>query len=280
MKVALKSLGLVAVIGSIVLVSVGFRLVDPFEPHIEGKRASEWAELATARATSAEAQFMQTRSWSVLGGLPADQAVSAVLKAYRKQNLGPIERIVRNLGLHRIARVPLLEWSSRLLEPVYETILKKAYRRSEMVSALADGPEPSVALPVLVAHAEVDSTDESWTALNELGPDAGPALVRYVRSHPDQASALTLLCLLQPFRTNCGEPDVVRLREIFLHHPLPPIRAVAATGLGRLGRQAQPAIADLQTTATNQFEWPEVRDSAVEALQALTGTNSRPLLPP
>ena len=272
MKVALKSLGLLAVIGSIVLVSVGFRLVDPFEPHIEGKRASEWAELATSPAASPEAQFQQTLAWWRLSELPADEAASALLKAYRKKNLGPIERIVRNLRLYRIERVSMFRWSGQFLEPIYESIYEKANRRTDIVFRLADAPAPAPALPILVAHADGDSIHESWMVLKEMGPDAGPAMATYVRSHPDQASALTLLCLLQPFRTNCGEPNVARLREIFLHHPEPATRAAAARGLGNLGKQALPAIADLQMAATNQHGWRIVAAAAVDALRALSST--------
>ena len=142
MKVPFRSIGLLVAIGSLVLVSVGFRVVDPFEPQVEGKRASEWAELATSPATSLEAQFQKTHAWSRLRELPANEAASALLKAYRKQNLGPIERIVRNLRLYRIERVSMFRWSGRFLEPVYGSVLEKAYRRSDMVNALADAPEP------------------------------------------------------------------------------------------------------------------------------------------
>lgn len=273
MKVPLKTtFALLAGFLSVVLLRT--LVVTPAERRIEGKPVSEWAELATARATSSEAQFMQCFAWSVLDRLSADESAAALLTAYRKHDLGIVEKTVRNLRLYRIERVPQLGWTGRFLELVYRSILEKACRRSDMVEALANAPEPSVAIPVLVAHADTDSADEAWTTLKKLGPAAGPALAAYVQLHPERESAATLLCLLQSFRTDCGQPNVFRLRDLFRHHPSPPIRALAADGIGLMGTQAEPAIADLRFAATNQFEWLVVRKSAAKALQTLMGTSS------
>lgn len=230
-------------------------------------------------ASSAEAELLQTQAWWRLNDLPGDKAGVALLKAYRKQCLGPVELTVRNMRLHRLTRFGPLRWAERFLDLIYGSIVSNARRRSDMVSELRNAPKASVVLPVLVAHAESDSMLESWMALNEMDPQAGPELFAYVRLQPDSTRAQTLLCLLQPFRTNCGEPNVAQLRDIFLHDLEPPTRALAARGLGKLGHHAFTAVADLQSAATNRHEWLEVQKSATEALQAILGTNSPPVPP-
>lgn len=98
------------------------------------------------------------------------------------------------------------------------------------------------------------------------GREAGEAILRHIRSHPDLVEEETLEAL-----GDAAPPGAAEALAPFLRDPRSPLRRTAAKALGRLGDPK--AVAPLREAAAQTGD-PEMRRGALQALRNLGGSEA------
>ncbi|MGD9723781.1 MAG: HEAT repeat domain-containing protein [Pirellulales bacterium] len=221
-------------------------------------------EKALADADETTAQYMLD-AIATLG----PQAVPRLIVALKHTSLRP--HVAYILGQIGPPAAPASEALTKLLDdPDPNVSIEAAHALAKI------GPGAKAAVPALtraLEQAEGKPAHAAALALGMIGPAAAtaePALLATIKSKDDSLSLLSAWALLQ-IRGPSAETAAKVLPELVigLESPLPQSRETAAEALGRLGKFAKPATAQLQAAAKDGDE--HVRKAAEKALKEIRG---------